>query len=237
MGMEFRDSTYLLSPKNSRQLKANMLFCLSLGFQDLEDQEHKRYVVLPLALRIYQFFDRYALQINDSVKIGQDKGICITEGVKSAKDTLFYLTRDDSEEEQVRQKPPTKTNGNASPVKNKTAGGKVLRNKTRGATQDEAQSTSAKIAEHQRELHDQLQDQGLARYSEEGDGANGKEGKSWKRFQSYKGEAGLPKEVEILRVRRHFLAYVTTLTSNRFSWTAKHKRSFYLSMGLQFRST
>ena len=40
--MEFRDSTYLLSPKNSRQVKANMVFSLSLGFQDLEDQEHKR---------------------------------------------------------------------------------------------------------------------------------------------------------------------------------------------------
>jgi len=140
------------------------------------------------------------LQINDSVKIGQDKGICITEGVKSAKDTLFYLTRDDSEEEKVRQKPSTKTNGNASPMKNKTAGGKVLRNKTRGAAQEEAQSTSAKIAEHQKEIHNQLQEQGLARYSEEGDGANGKEGKAWKKFQSYKGEAGLPKEVETLRI-------------------------------------
>ncbi|KAI9509977.1 FACT complex subunit SPT16 [Russula earlei] len=185
MGMEFRDSTYLLSPKNSRLLKANMVFCLSLGFQDLEDQEHKR----------------YALQLNDSVKIGQDKGICMTEGVKSTKDTLFYLTRDDSEEEKAPQKPPTKINGNASPVKNKTAGGKVLRNKTRGAAQEEAmQSISAKIAEHQKELHHQLQEQGLARFSEESDGANGKEGKSWRKFQSYKGEGGLPKEVEGLRI-------------------------------------
>lgn len=146
------------------------------------------------------------------MKIGQDKGICITDGVKSAKDTLFYLTRDDSEEE-VRQKPPTKTNGNASPVKNKTAGGKVLRNKTRSAAQEEAmQSTSAKIADHQKELHYQLQEQGLARYSEEGDGANGKEGKSWKKFQSYKGEVGLPKEVEALRVRQDLSTCVFTLT-------------------------
>ncbi|KAF8275222.1 FACT complex subunit SPT16 [Lactarius quietus] len=184
-GMEFRDSTYLLSPKNGRQLKANMVFSLSLGFQDLEDQDHKR----------------YALQINDTVKVGQDKGICITEGVKSTKDTLFYLTRDDSEEEKATQKASAKTNGNVSPVKNKTAGGKVLRNKTRGAAQEEAmQSTSAKIADHQKELHHQLQEQGLARYSEEGDGANGKEGKSWKKFQSYKGEAGLPREVETLRI-------------------------------------
>ena len=236
MGMEFRDSTYLLSHKNGRQLKANMVFCLSLGFQDLEDQEHKRYVILSLALGIYQFLDRYALQINDSVKIGQDKGICITEGVKSAKDTLFYLTRDDSEEEKVRQKPQTKTNGNVSPMKNKTAGGKVLRNKTRSATQEEAMSAGAKIAEHQKELHNQLQEQGLARYSEEGDGANGKEGKAWKKFQSYKGEAGLPKEVETQRVRRDFLTRVTTLIPFRFSWTVNLRRSSYLSMGLQFRS-
>jgi nucleosome binding factor SPN SPT16 subunit len=98
-------------------------------------------------------------------------------------------------------------------VKNKTAGGKVLRNKTRSAAQEEAmQSTGAKISEHQKELHYQLQEQGLARYSEEGDGANGKEGKSWKRFQSYKGEVGLPKEVELLRVRQDLLTWVYTLT-------------------------
>jgi len=152
------------------------------------------------------------LQINDSVKIGQDKGISITEGVKAAKDTLFYLTRDDSEEEKAPQKPPTKINGNASPIKNKTAGGKVLRNKTRSAAQEDAmQSTGAKIAEHQKELHHQLQEQGLGRYAEEGDDANGKEGKSWKKFQSYKGEVGLPKEVEGLRVRRGLLTCVATL--------------------------
>ena len=74
------------------------------------------------------------------------------------------------------------------------------------------QSTSAKIAEHQKELHYELQEQGLAKYSEEADGANGKEGKSWKKFQSYKGEVGLPKEVEALRVRRDLLTCVTKLT-------------------------
>lgn len=159
------------------------------------------------------------------MKVGQDKGICITEGVKSTKDTLFYLTRDDSEEEKVPQKPPAKTNGNVSPVKHKTAGGKVLRNKTRSAAQEEAmQSTSAKIADHQKDLHRQLQDQGLAKYSEEGDGANGKEGKSWKKFQSYKGEAGLPREVETLRVCQFFLLVISPHSHFRSSWTAKHKR-------------
>lgn len=42
MGIEFRDSAYLLSPKNGRQLKTNMIFNLSLGFSDLEDHEKKK---------------------------------------------------------------------------------------------------------------------------------------------------------------------------------------------------
>lgn len=82
------------------------------------------------------------------------------------------------------------------------AGGKVLRNKTRGAAQEEAiQTAAAKIAEHQRELHQRLQDEGLAKHSEGAGGYGRNEGKGWKRFQSYKGEAALPKEAENLRVR------------------------------------
>ena len=37
MGMEFRDTAHLLSPKNGRKLKAGMVFNLALGFQDLEE--------------------------------------------------------------------------------------------------------------------------------------------------------------------------------------------------------
>ncbi|ETW85685.1 hypothetical protein HETIRDRAFT_424855 [Heterobasidion irregulare TC 32-1] len=187
MGMEFRDSAYLLSPKNGRQLKANMVFNLSLGFQDLEDGDKKK----------------YALQLVDTVKVGHDKAICLTEGVKHTKDTLFYITRDGGEEESKQAKKPAAkpTNGNPSPTKHKTAGGKVLRNKTRSAAQEEVlQSAATKIKEHQRELHQSLQAEGLEKYSEEGASGGGKEGKGWKRFQSYKGELGLPKEAESLRI-------------------------------------
>jgi len=44
MGMEFRDSVYLLSPKNSRRLRTGMAFCLSLGLQGLEDKDGKKCV-------------------------------------------------------------------------------------------------------------------------------------------------------------------------------------------------
>jgi nucleosome binding factor SPN SPT16 subunit len=113
----------------------------------------------------------------------------------------MFFSDDGSEVEDTKASAKKGANGNPSPLKNKTAGGKVLRNKTRNAGHEEASQTiAAKIGEHQRELHAQLHKNGLAKYSEGGSGAGGKEGQGWKKFQSYKGELGLPKEVESLRV-------------------------------------
>lgn len=122
--------------------------------------------------------------------------------MKSAKDTLFFLTPEsDNEKEKPKKKPPVAPRTNGSPAKTKTVAGKVLRNQSRRATQDEVHKTAAaRQAEHQRELHEKLQTDGLAKYSEEGDGAAGKEGKGWKKFQSYKGDIALPSEIDRLRV-------------------------------------
>lgn len=130
------------------------------------------------------------------------------------KDTLFFLSGGEDESHSTRptKKPPVKplVNGNGSPAKNKTVAGKVLRNKTRSAAQEEVlMSTVAKIAEHQKELHSHLQSEGLAKYSEEGGTAGGKEGKGWKRFQSYKGEGALPPQTESLRVSAESVAIFT----------------------------
>lgn len=148
-------------------------------------------------------FFRYALHLVDTVQVTSEKAVCLTYGVKSIKDTMFFLNQEleEKEDKPAKKAPSAKLAANGSPMKNKTAGGKVLRNKTRSAAQEEMiQSTAHKIAEHQRELHAKLQREGLEKYSESGSGGAGKEGKTWKRFQSYKGEAGLPREVEHLRV-------------------------------------
>ncbi|KAJ8589733.1 FACT complex subunit SPT16 [Rhizopogon salebrosus TDB-379] len=190
-GVEFRDSAYLLSLKNAKHLKTDMVFNLSLGFSDLVDDNGKK----------------YALHLVDTIRVGADRSTALTEGAKSTKDTLFFLNPEneiDVEEDKpskTSKKPPVKPLVNGSPVKNKTVGGKVLRNKTRSAAQEEVLMTAAaKIREHQQHLHESLQSAGLAKYSEEGSGAGEKEGKTWKRFQSYKGESALPREVESLRI-------------------------------------
>jgi nucleosome binding factor SPN SPT16 subunit len=163
----------------------------------------------------------------------------MTEGVKSPKDTLFFLTPDSEEEEDKKsKKPPIAPLKNGSPVKQKTVGGKVLRNQTRRAVQDDVHQTAlVRLVEHQRELHQILQSQGLAKFSEDGGGSSGKEGKGWKKFQSYKGEGALPSEVEKLRVG--FFSSFSWFCSNgrRSSLTAKRKPSCFQSMALLFPST
>ena len=147
---------------------------------------------------------RYALQLVDTVLINHDNAKLLTEGAKSTKETLFFLSSSSDLESKPSKKPPVKPLANGSPAKHKTVGGKVLRTKTRAAAQEDILiSTSAKIAEHQKELHSKLQTEGLEKYSEEGGGGGGNEGKGWKRFQSYKGEGALPPQPENLRVCQH----------------------------------
>jgi nucleosome binding factor SPN SPT16 subunit len=168
----------------------------------------------------------------------------LTEGAKSTKDTLFFLNPEneiDVEEDKpkVSKKAPVKPLVNGSPIKNKTVAGKVLRNKTRSAAQEEVLMTAAaKIKEHQQQLHEGLQTAGLAKYSEGGSGGGEKEGKTWKRFQSYKGESALPREVESLRVsglihylefyrlRRHCLDLRRPQDSNNFTARARIRCAF-----------
>jgi nucleosome binding factor SPN SPT16 subunit len=136
----------------------------------------------------------------DTIKVEDTKSTLLTTGVKSPKDTLFFLTQDSEEEVKPNKKVPAAPLKNGSPVKQKTAGTKVLRNHRRAVQDEVHQSAMAKMIEHQRELHENLQTRGLARYSENGGGLAGKEGKDWKKFQSYKGEGTLPPEVDKLRV-------------------------------------
>jgi nucleosome binding factor SPN SPT16 subunit len=136
----------------------------------------------------------------DTIKVAAGKAILLTEGVKAPKEALFFLTQDEKPAPKPKKEAPVKPIANGSPAKNKMAGGKMLRTKTRSAQQDVSQTTMSRIAEHQQELFENRQRDGVAKYSEEGDGNGKNEGKQWKRFQSYKGEGGLPAEAESLRV-------------------------------------
>lgn len=139
---------------------------------------------------------------------------------------------EESEPERKPAKKPSgdvKSNGKAkSPVKTRKeppTGGRVLPGKTRGGKREQVeQTTGEKIKANQQRLHQQRQQDGLAKW-ESGDGgkANGAD-KAVKRYESYRREEQLPREIEQRRVHRDFLiGMVLTLdlcgraTSNGYS--------------------
>lgn len=92
MGLEFRDSSYVLGPKNSRLLKAGMVFNLILAFTDVVGEDGKKWAPYtpPNLLDITKLaIARYSLLLTDTVKVGEEKGVCLTEGIKTFKDVLF----------------------------------------------------------------------------------------------------------------------------------------------------
>jgi nucleosome binding factor SPN SPT16 subunit len=144
----------------------------------------------------------YSLHIADTVKVGQERGVCLTDVARESKDCLFFIDQEEDEPKQKQKPKPPK----ASPQKtanNKVAGNKVLRTQTRSAGGAEVmQTTRTKIYPHQKELHAKRQAEGLARFENGAGGAAGGEEKTWKRFISYKGEAALPPEVNEPKVNK-----------------------------------
>ncbi|KAG8964979.1 FACT complex subunit spt16 [Tulasnella sp. 419] len=200
MGLEFRDGSYVLSGKNTRILHAGMVFNLVLAFTDVQDEKGKK----------------YSLLLTDTVKIGDEKGVCLTEGTKTFKDVLFSFN--DEPDAKPSKDAKSKSSGSGvngasskshinkdnivSGTGHHVAGSKILRAKTRGQVRDPEMTTStlARIAAHQRELHSQRQEEGIMRFAGEDSGVGREDGKTWKRYQSYKGEAALPKEIENLKI-------------------------------------
>jgi nucleosome binding factor SPN SPT16 subunit len=181
MGLEFKEPAYVLSAKNARVLRSNMVFNLTVGFQDLKDDGK-------LAM--------YTIHIADTVKVGQERGVTLTDAAREAKDCLFFFQ---SDEPTSKPKLPKDKPKGASPKKQmsqKMAAGHVLRTQTRsGGGAEVMQTTRTKIYPHQVELHARRQTEGTARFESGAGGTGAGEGKTWKRFVSYKGEAGLPSEV------------------------------------------
>ncbi len=168
---------------------------------------------------------RYAIGLTDTVKVTANSSVCLTEGSKTPTEYIFRFEEEPKEKSSISKstngsgKRGIKAESDASPPKVKplngvAVGSKVLRGKTRQQLLDPeaSKSVQAKIAGHQKELHIQRQQDGLARFAGD-DGVNTEDNrKTWKRFQSYKGEAGLPKEAESLRVNMDIETEASTPT-------------------------
>ncbi|KAL7270396.1 FACT complex subunit spt16 [Rhizina undulata] len=181
IGIEVRDSQLMISPKSNRVLKDGMTLSVTLGFHELENpkpQDSKSKI--------------YNLLLTDTVRITAGDPVVFTGGCpKDLKETAFYF-KDEEPEQKVKEKKPA--------PKASTSNTAVLKSKLRGERKEIDEGAEQKRREHQKELANQKQEEGLARYSEGGAVGDGKGKKVLKRFESYKRENQLPVSVSDLKI-------------------------------------
>ncbi|KAL7416408.1 FACT complex subunit-domain-containing protein [Mrakia frigida] len=227
-GLEFRDSNFLISGKNAKTLQEGMVINFSTAFQNLVDPKNKE--------------KTYSLLLIDTVKIGKEKAIVLSDGAKGLDDVVFLLNGDEPEE----KKPKVKADPSPKKVSGHVVGSKVLRGKTRGEGRtDIDESAQVKMKEHQKELHHSRQERGLEKYNEDGENEGKNDEKKIKKFESYKREDQLPKEVARRRIfvddaRQTIIlpinGYATPFHINTIKNVSKNEEGDYTYLRINFQS-
>ncbi|KAF9426598.1 FACT complex subunit spt16 [Podila epigama] len=178
-GLEFRESSYLLSPKNTKELQQNMIFSLSVGFQDIEN---------PKAAD--EPSKKYSLLLIDTVRITAESAQVLTDCDKSLSEISYFFKNADEEKEE-----PTKRE---TAVPQRAAKSAVLSTKFRSEQEEASKDQTRK--EHQKMLAEQKHAEGLKRYGDGGSLKKDDQKSVFRKFESYKRDTALPKEVNNLRI-------------------------------------
>jgi nucleosome binding factor SPN SPT16 subunit len=139
-------------------------------------------------------FNRYAISLADTVKIGPNGATVMSEGMKSKDDVHFFTP---AEEKKSTKTDRSKNGGKPSP--RKATATTIVKSKLRGEGREIDHSAAINRKAHQKELAAKLHAVGVDKYAE--DGGNGKaREKQWKRFESYARDTQLPDTVAAQRV-------------------------------------
>ncbi|KAJ2722612.1 FACT complex subunit spt16 [Coemansia sp. Benny D115] len=184
-GIEMDDGTNSISAGSTALVRPNMVFTLRVGLENMEndkasDKQSKRYA--------YQLIDTVVVRDSGDAEL-------LTTGEKEPNDVSFFFN--DEEPAAAESKRESKRDGNGAgnnvdrkPTTRKSA---ILPSKFRSEERED-ESSVRKRREHQKELISRLQAEGRRRFAgEEGD--DGEEKRVFKKFESYKREAALPREV------------------------------------------
>ena len=187
IGFETRDPTLLINSKNNRQLKDGITLNLSPAFSDIDNpdpQDSKS--------------KKYSLFLSDTVRVlgKQDNAASFTKESGSDIDTVSFYFKDEVDEEKPKEKTKKK-----DPKVGAVASNNIVKTKLRA---DRAKTiddgAEVRRREHQKELADKKQKEGMSTYSEATGDANGVQQKKFKKFDSYKRDNQFPSRVADLAI-------------------------------------
>lgn len=186
IGLEIRDTTLNINTKNNRTLQDGMTLCVSSGFSDIENHKPQD-----------KQSKTYSLLVSDTIRIRRDQEPAnFTGSAPSDLGSTSFFFKDDEEDE-----PAPKTKAKKDPKVGAVATGNITKTKLRAErTTQINDGAEARRKEHQKELAQQKQEQGLKLYSEATGDQNGVAQKKFKTFSSYKRDDQFPSRVKDLIV-------------------------------------
>ncbi|EEC50840.1 predicted protein [Phaeodactylum tricornutum CCAP 1055/1] len=95
-GLDFRDNAFLLTPKNTASFKVGMVFCLSIGFQNLTLSESDRASTPDKS----QQLSTYALVVSDMVSVTTNTADVMTKMGKNLTDVAYNINEDADEDDE-----------------------------------------------------------------------------------------------------------------------------------------
>ena len=184
IGIETRDSTLILNGKSTRSLKDGMTLCVTTGFSDIENpnpQDKKSKI--------------YSMVLTDTVRVTSSEPVIFTKDAPSDLDATSFFFKDDEEPEPTPKKAKKDSAVGAVATKN------ITKTKLRAErTTNVDEGAEARRREHQKELAQKKQDEGLERFAEVTGDQNGAAVKKFKRFESYKRDNQFPPRVRDLAI-------------------------------------
>ena len=185
IGIETRDSKFLLNGKNIKPLKDGMTFSVSTSLSDLTNDkpQDKRGA-------------KYTLVLTDTVRVTRGEPVVFTKEALTDLDSIEFYFKDDEEESKPKQEKTKKTGVSAIVTSN------IKSSRLRGANRGDnaKEEEEARRREHQKELAQKKQREGLDKYEEATGDMNGENEKKFKKFESYKRDGQLPPRAKDLIV-------------------------------------
>lgn len=184
IGIELKDPNLALNGKNTRQLKDGMTLAITTGFTDVPnpDSEEEKTAV-------------YSLGITDTIRVTRADAVNFTKEAEAELENIEFFFNDPNEQkpEVKKEKKPARAAAIA------TANIKSQRLRATGKRENDEDS-ERKRREHQKELAQKKQREGLERFAEATGNGDGVEKKKFKKFQSYQRDNQLPSKVKDLIV-------------------------------------
>lgn len=177
MGLEFRESDYVINAKNSRELRQGMVFNLAVGLQEVDNPEASN-----------SKGKIYSILIADTVEIGQYGSKALTSELRTL-DQISYSFKSEQEQKDARKT-------RVAQVASESGG---IRPRLR-ASQKLDEAAEKKRREHQKELARIRLLEAQELYAQGDDSSNQKKGSEIQKFESYKKDGMWPKDMKGNRV-------------------------------------